>query len=91
MELSSGVIHHMPLKAFRIQKKTVRIMMGLKKKDSYRDSFKEMKILPLSSQYIYSLMQYIVINRDLFTRNTEAQNKSTRQNINLLPPKYLSY
>jgi hypothetical protein len=30
-------------------------------------------------------MQY-VNNTDLFTRNTEVDNKGTRQNINLLPP-----
>ena len=40
------------IKLFRIQKKVVRIMMGLKKRDSCRDSFKEMKILPLCSQNI---------------------------------------
>jgi hypothetical protein len=73
------------IKLFRIRKKVVRIMMGLKKKDSCRDSFKEMKILPLCSQYIYSLMQYIVNNIHLFTRNTEVHNIDTRQNINLFP------
>jgi hypothetical protein len=44
-----------------------------------------MKILPLCSQYIYSLMQYIVNNIHLFTRNTEVHNTDTRQNINLFP------
>jgi hypothetical protein len=53
------------VKHFRIQKKVVRIMMGLKKRDSCRASFKEMKILPLCSQYIYSLMQYVINNRHL--------------------------
>jgi hypothetical protein len=74
------------IKLFRIQKKVVRIMMGLKKRDSCRDSFKEMKILPLCSQYIYSLMQYVVNNRHLFTRNSEIHNIGTRQNNNLFPP-----
>jgi hypothetical protein len=57
--------------------------MGLKIKDSCGDSFKEMKILPLWCQHMYSLMQYVVNNGDVFTRNTEVHNKSTRQNINL--------
>jgi hypothetical protein len=73
------------IKLFRIQK-IMRIMMGLKKRDSCRDSFKEIKILPLCSQYIYSLMQYIVNNMHFFTRNTEVHNIDTRQNINLFPP-----
>jgi hypothetical protein len=61
-------------------------MKGLKKRDSCRDSFREMKILPLCSHYIYSLMQYVVNNRHLFTRNSEIHNIGTRQNNNLFPP-----
>jgi hypothetical protein len=60
--------------------------MALKKSDSCRDSFKEIKILPLCSQYIYPLMLYVVNNRHLFTRNSEIHNIGTRQNINLFPP-----
>jgi hypothetical protein len=60
--------------------------MHLKKNDSYRDSFKEIKMLPLCWQYIYSLMQCVFNNRDLFTRNNETHNTSTRQIINLFPP-----
>lgn len=62
------------IKLFRIQKNVIRIMLGLKKRDSCRDSFKEMKIVPLYSQYIYSLMQHTIDNIHLFTRNTEVHN-----------------
>jgi hypothetical protein len=61
-------------------------MNGLKKRDSCSDSFKEMKILPLCSQYIYSLKQYVVNNRYLLIRNSKIHNIGTRQNINLFPP-----
>jgi hypothetical protein len=74
------------IKLFRIQKKVVRIMMGLKKRDSCSDSLKEIKILPLCSQYIYSLMQYVANNGHLFTGNSKIHNIGTRQNINLFPP-----
>jgi hypothetical protein len=70
------------VKLFRIQKNVIRIMMGPKK----RDSFKEMEILPLYPQYIYSLMLHTVNNIHLFTRNTEAHNIDTRQNINIFLP-----
>jgi hypothetical protein len=60
--------------------------MGLKIRDSCRESFKEMKILPLCSQYIFSLMLYVVNNRHLFTKNSEIHNIDTRQNNNLYPP-----
>jgi hypothetical protein len=63
------------IQLFRIQKKLIRIMMGLKKKDSCKNSFKDMKILTLWCQYIYSLMQYVVNNEDLITRNNEVHNK----------------
>jgi hypothetical protein len=71
---------------FMIQKNFIRIIMGLKKRDSCRGLFKEMKILPLCSQYIYSLMLHTAINMKLFTRNTDAHNIDTRQNINLFLP-----
>jgi hypothetical protein len=61
-------------------------MMGIKKKDSCRNYIKEMKIVPLCSQYIYSLMQYVVNNSHLFIRNIKVHNIGTRQNINLFPP-----
>jgi hypothetical protein len=56
------------IKIFRIQKKIIRIMPGLKKRDSCRDWFKEMKILPLCSQYIYSLVLYIINNIHFFCK-----------------------
>jgi hypothetical protein len=74
------------VKLFRIQKRVMRIMMGLKKKDSCKNPFKEMKMLPLCSQCIYSLLQYVVNNSHLFIRNIEVNNIGTRQNINPFPP-----
>jgi hypothetical protein len=70
------------IKLFRMQKKVIRIMKGLKK----RDSFQEMQILPLCSQYVYSLMQYVVNNRRLFISNSEIHSIDTRQVNNLFPP-----
>jgi hypothetical protein len=72
------------IKLFRIQKRAIRIMMGLKKKDSCRSSFKEMEIFPLCSQYIYSVMQCVINNSHLFKRNTEIDNTGTRQNIKFI-------
>jgi hypothetical protein len=71
------------VKLFRIQKNVIRIMMGLKKRDSYRDSFKEMEILPLCSQYIYSLMLHTLI---IFTCSQEILRFTT-----LIPDKILIY
>jgi hypothetical protein len=37
-----------------------------------------MEILPFYSQYIFSLLLYVVNNQHLFTKNLEAQNHDTR-------------
>jgi hypothetical protein len=60
--------------------------MALKKRDSCRESFKKMKLLPLCSQYVFSVMLCVVNNRHLFPKNSEIRNIDTRQNNNLHPP-----
>lgn len=40
-------------------------------------------ILPLQSQYILSLLSFVVWNTDQFTNNLEIHNINTRYNINL--------
>jgi hypothetical protein len=75
------------VKLFRIEKMVIGIIKGLKSRGSCRNSFLEMKILPLHSQYVYSLMQYVVNNRQLFIKNSEIHNIGTRQKNNLSPPR----
>ena len=43
------------LHIFRLQKKAVRVIMGLGPRNSCRKPFKHLRILPLQSQYIFSL------------------------------------
>jgi len=50
--------------------------------------FKLLKILPLSSQYIYSLLMFVVNNRNLFWDNAELYTTKTRNNNNLHPSLY---
>jgi len=40
---------------FRLQKRIIRIIVGIRGRDSCREHFKKLKILPLQSQYILSL------------------------------------
>jgi hypothetical protein len=44
----------------------VRIMMGARLRDSYRELFKILNALPLASQYIFSLALFMVNNKPLF-------------------------
>jgi len=57
-------------KIFRMQKRIVRMMMGCRKEVSCRNLFRKLKILPLMSQYILSLMMSIIKNKNQFTENS---------------------
>jgi hypothetical protein len=71
---------------FITQKKIIRIIMEAKMNDSCRDMFKELGILTLYSQYIYSILMFVVGHRDIFTFNNEVHGLNTRQKLDLHVP-----
>jgi len=76
---------------FRLQKRIIRIIVGIRGRDSCREHFKNLKILPLQSQYIYSLLLFVINNGDYFRVNSEVHNINTRNKSNLhLPTSNLS-
>ena len=68
---------------FRLQKKAVGIITGSRPRDSCRELFKQLRILPLQPQYILSLLIFVVDNKNLFYVNSEIQSINTRQNFDL--------
>jgi hypothetical protein len=68
---------------FKLQKRTIRIIMGARPRDSCRELFKVLKILPLTSQYIFSLALFVANNKSLFKDNSEVRNIKTRNNSSL--------
>jgi hypothetical protein len=60
--------------------------MGAKNNDSCREFFKLLKILPLSAQHIYSLLMFVVNNRNLFLDNADLYSVKTRNSYNLHRP-----
>jgi len=52
--------------------------MNTRNRDSYLQLFKNLKILPLKSQYIFSLLLFVAKNRDLNQSNSEIRNINTR-------------
>ena len=60
--------------------------MGARIRDSCRELFKILKLLPLSSPYIFSLAMFVVNNKGIFTENYELYNINTRNNSNLYQP-----
>jgi hypothetical protein len=69
-----------------IQKRIIRVIMNLNKRDSCRELFKQLNIWPLQSQYIFSILIFINKNRDLFKCNSEIHGTSTRYNSDLHLP-----
>jgi hypothetical protein len=65
-------------KVFYIQKKIIRIMASTKRIASCRELFKKFNILSLASEYLLTL-SFIADNNENFQRNSDINNKSTRQ------------
>jgi hypothetical protein len=69
--------------AFKIQKRMIRMIMHSDSKASCREFFRKFYALPLYSQYIFSMLLFIVKNRPLFNTNSELHNFSTRTSHDL--------
>jgi hypothetical protein len=67
----------------RRQKSTVRLMMGCGHRESCRDLFNELGILPLRLQYIYSLLLFVIKNSEKFVTNKDYHELKIRQDLNL--------
>jgi hypothetical protein len=68
---------------FRLQKKAIRIMEGCGNRISCRDLLRKFNILPLTSQYLLSLLMFVMQHKDLFITNMDSHNLETRQSNNL--------
>ena len=73
-------------KIFMLQKRVIRIMTGHGSMTSCRDLFRKLAILPLKSQYIYSILLFVLKNRNLFITNHDKHNIQTRHCENLFFP-----
>jgi hypothetical protein len=71
---------------FRLQTKAIRIINGITNRDSCTKHFKELKILTLKSQYIYSLSLFVINNRHNFETNSVNHNVNTRTKYDLHHP-----
>ena len=54
---------HSSTTIFKIQKRIIRIINNSGRRDSCRKLFKEFQILPLASQYIFSILVFVNRNR----------------------------
>jgi len=73
-------------KIFKIQKRGIRIIINSRARDSCRELFKKLEILPLYSQYIFSLSIFVIKNKHLFSTNYQIHSVHTKFKTNLHPP-----
>jgi hypothetical protein len=71
---------------FKLQKRAIRIIMNAGNRVSCRELFKKLNILPLHSQYILSLLLFVVKNVDEFTSNSDVHTINTQHRSDLHPP-----
>jgi len=73
-------------KVFLLQKKAMRIIFGMKNRESCRPLFKNLNILTLAKEYICSLMCYVVDILEIFETNFSVHSLNTRNRNNLYIP-----
>jgi hypothetical protein len=61
-------------------------MTGSRTKDSCRKLFTKLEILPLPSLYIFSLLRFVIKNKELFITNIQIHSYGTRQCTDLHYP-----
>jgi hypothetical protein len=71
---------------FKLQKAVIWIIANVGCRESYRELFVKLKILPLCSQCIFSLVSFVAKNNNLFLFNSEINVINTRHNNNLHYP-----
>jgi phosphatidate phosphatase PAH1 len=69
-----------------MQKRVIRTIMGYEYRESCRKLFVELEILQLTSQYIFSLLLFVVKNICYFTPNNVYYDSNTRHRNDLHLP-----
>jgi hypothetical protein len=68
-----------------MQKRVIRVMLGLGQRASCREKFKELQILTAPSLYNLKMMMFVIKNPDEYQTNDKIHTKDTRPK-NQLPP-----
>jgi hypothetical protein len=71
---------------FKSKKRIVSIIMKARNRESCRPLFKQLNILPLYSQYIFSLLLLVVKNLGIFSFNSDVHSINARQGSHLHLP-----
>jgi hypothetical protein len=86
MELFFGSILPLVSRFLISKKRIITVMIGLQTRDSCTDAFRDFRILPLQSQYIFSSLMFVVNNMDLYHTTSQILGLNTRHNLELYCP-----
>jgi hypothetical protein len=78
---------------FKLQKRIIRIITNSRNRDSCRHLFMKFGILLIYSQYLFSLLMFVIDNISLFKTNSELYEINTRNinNFHLSQPRLSKY
>jgi len=71
---------------FKLQKRAIRIILNASNKVLWCEMFKKLNILPLHSQYILSLLLFVVKNIEEFISNSKVHSSNIRHTSDLYAP-----
>jgi hypothetical protein len=71
---------------FRLQKRIMSIVTSSRNREFCLELFRKLKILPLQSQYMFSLLLFMAKNREKFKLNSEIHGINTKHNNNFHYP-----
>ena len=73
-------------RVFKLQKKVIRIISGVGFRNFCRGLFREFRTLPLSCEYILSLVLFVIDNQNNFRSGLEVHGLNTRNRNKLYLP-----
>jgi hypothetical protein len=69
-----------------LQKRTVRIFASVKSRNSCKNLFMRSEIFPVPCKYIFTLMNFVVKNQELFQINSAIHSVNTGNRVHLHRP-----
>ena len=78
-----GEINHRVIRFSKSKKRVIRIITSSRTRDSCGELFIKLEILPIYSQYIFSISIYVIKNKHLFYTNNQIHTIHTRFNNQL--------
>jgi hypothetical protein len=66
---------------FKLQKRAIRLITNSDRKEPCRKLFQQLKILTFYSQYIFSIICFVIKNEEMHVRNVDIYSRNTRNNL----------